>query len=127
MTDERKHDAKAPLILVMKHPGNARVLKDAVAEIGLTAVEASSEADLQAELARMGSSRSALVDVSGFGDTVWKLCDLLQRHNVPFVVLSTPQDTAASSRSLTYGATSVLQKPVAKAALLQLVRDIAAK
>ena len=108
----------------MNQPGNARVLKQAVAEIGITGVEVNSESELNAELMSESPASAALVDVTGFGNKVWKFCELLQENEIPFVALSTPGEHALGNRSLSYGATSVLQKPVAKAALLELVRNL---
>jgi DNA-binding response OmpR family regulator len=66
----------------------------------------------------------ALVDVSGFGAVAWQMCEELRRRNVPFVVMSAPQELDIAHGSLKYGAASVLQKPVAKSALLQLVQSL---
>jgi|GEM_PF-2688143 len=112
------------VILVMKRPGNARVLDEAVAEVGMTGVGVSSERALRRALESEGRAHAALVDVSGFGSSVRELCRLLQAHEVPFAVLSTPEDAAAGSCTLEYGAASVLQKPVARSALLALVRSL---
>ena len=117
---------RARVILVMRQPGNARVLGEAVAEIGMEGVGVSSEAALREALASDTQARSALVDVSGFGQNVWTMCALLQSHDIPFVVLSTSRDAAAGNRTLEYGAASVLQKPVAKSALLSLMRNLEA-
>lgn len=116
--------ANTRVILVMRHPGNAAVLEQAVAEVEMTGVSVADENGLRAELARDTPARSALVDVSGFGRQVWQLCEILQQHEIPFVVLSTANERDVGDRSLAYGATSVLQKPVAKSALLQLVRNL---
>lgn len=112
------------VLLIVKHPGNARVLEQAVAEIELTGIGVSSEIDLREELEREDGARAALVDVSGFGRAVWALCELLQQYEVRFVVLSTAGEREVGNRSLAYGATSVQEKPVAKRALLQLMRNL---
>lgn len=112
------------VILVMKQPGNLRVVCDAVGEVGMTGVGVSSEDELVAELRRESPARMALVDVTGFGRDVWGLCELLQRHDVTFIVLSAANDSEIGSRSVALGARSVLQKPVAKRALLELVRNL---
>jgi len=112
------------VILVMKQPGNAKVLKQAISEIGFAGIVISSDDELRNELEHKNSACIALVDVSGFGNTVWKLCQMLQENEVPFVVLSTPRERNIGSKSLSYGATSVLLKPLAKAPLLQLVKNL---
>lgn len=112
------------VLLVVQHPGNARVLRQAVAEIGMQAVHADSATSLEASLAGPEAPRAALVDVSGFGTGVWSLCQRLQAAAIPFIVMSPPRDQRAGNHSLAYGATSVLHKPVAKDGLLQLLRSL---
>lgn len=115
------------VILIMKQPGNARVLAQAVSELDMHGIGVSSESELTAELARAEPARSALVDVSGFGRDVWRLCELLQEHGVPFVVLSTARERELGNSSIAYGASTVLEKPVAKSALLQLVQNLGSR
>lgn len=115
------------VILVMKQPGNIHVLEQAVAEVDMTGIGVSSEDELVAELQREVPARTALVDVTGFGREVWRLCELLQQHEVTFVVLSTARDAKIGSRSMAFGARSVLQKPVAKRALLELVQNLGSR
>lgn len=115
---------EARVLLVMRRAGNARVVQQAMAELGLNGVSVSNESELAGALADAAPPRSAVVDVSGFGSTAWRMCDTLHQRGVPFVVLSAARDAGAGSLSLAHGATSVLHKPVAKSALLQLVRSL---
>ncbi|WP_139294622.1 response regulator receiver protein [Salinivibrio sp. ES.052] len=79
-----------------------------------------SEADMQAAAAIAGK-KLALVDTSGFGSNVWRLCEKLQHMNTAFIVLSPQEMLTRSSHATQYGAVSVMQKPVAKKALMQLI------
>lgn len=115
------------ILLVVHQPGNAKVLGQAVTEIGVTAVTAASESALEHCLAEPESPRAALVDVSGFGAQVWSLCSLLHDHDIPFVVMSPGRDQEASNRSVEYGASTVLQKPIAKDALLNLLKSLSSR
>lgn len=115
------------IILVVHQPGNAKVLGQAVSEIGMTAVTAASESALEACLADTETARAALVDVSGFGSQVWSLCSLLHDHDIPFVVMSPARDQKASTRSVQYGASTVMQKPIAKEALLNLLKSLSGR
>lgn len=114
------------IVLVMNKPGNIGVLQDALASLGYKAVGVTSERELEALFSRGSLPALALIDVSGFGASVWQICAALHNSAVPFIVLSTPQELEFGSRSLQYGASSVLQKPVAKSALLELVRSLTA-
>lgn len=112
------------LILIMKRPGNIAVMQQAVAELGLSAAGVTDEGELCELLADARCPRLALVDVTGFGAPAWRMCAALQERDVPFVVLSAPKDIEAGSRTLEFGASSFLQKPIAKSALLQLIRSL---
>ncbi|MCG6659780.1 response regulator transcription factor [Halomonas campisalis] len=112
------------VILIVRQPGNAQVLAAATEEAGMDAARASTADELQALLVQPDGHWVALVDPAGFGEAVWPLCQQLQDCRVPFVVLSASQDCDAGNRSLQYGAASVLQKPVAKAALLKLLQSL---
>lgn len=112
------------IAIVMKRPGNRRVMTQALARADLASVGAGNEQELATVLATPPRPALALVDVSGFADAAWRMCAALQESRIPFVVLSAPQELEVSSRSVEYGAASILQKPIAKSALLQLVLSL---
>lgn len=111
--------------LFMKKPGNIRVTEQLLSENGICARGISSEAELDALFATDFIPDVALVDVSGFGPSAWQICAALQGRSLPFVVISQPADMEISTRSLQFGAMRILQKPVAKTALLQLIQGLA--
>ena len=115
------------VLLIVHSPGNARVLGQAVQEIGAAPVHVDSEQGLHTHLAQSERAHAALVDVAGFSTTVWNLCRLLHENEIPFIVISPERDQLASSRSFEYGASTVLQKPVAKDAVLSLLRSLSGR
>ncbi|ABI55983.1 response regulator receiver protein [Alkalilimnicola ehrlichii MLHE-1] len=115
---------KRGVILIVRQPGNARVLAAAAEEAGMAAARAPTADALQALLKQRDGHWVALVDPTGFGQAVWPLCQQLQDCRVPFVVLFASQDRDAGNRSLQYGAASILRKPVAKDALLKLLQSL---
>ncbi|WP_019018516.1 response regulator [Modicisalibacter luteus] len=115
----------ATVLLVMKRPGNARVMADALKAIGYTAISASNHEALTAAMSQSGDHRIALVDISGFGPADWRMCQTLNSHEVRFIVLCTAQETRQGGQALRYGAASFLQKPVKKPMLLGLLSDLA--
>lgn len=114
----------ANLLLVMKRPGNVRVLRQAVEPLGYTVSGITSNAELESVLAEQPQACVGLVDVSGFGALAWEMCETLRRHEVRFIVLSEPRGTRAANQALEYGAASILQKPITKRALLQLLQGL---
>ena len=112
------------ILLLMRQTGNVRALSTALGEHGHTCIAADSCGTMDEIFALNTVPDLALVDVAGFGEHVWSMCEKLQQADVPFVVLSAKQEMRLSSRTLRYGATSVLEKPVVKDALLHLIESI---
>lgn len=112
------------ILLIMRQPGNVRVLRTALESHGHACIGASDREAVHEALSQHRALDLALVDVTGFGKSVWSICEKLQQSNVPFIVLSAKQELRLSSRTLGYGATSVLEKPIVKASLLQLIGNI---
>lgn len=117
-------EAGGAVLLLIRQHGNARVVGEAVKEIGMRPVPIGAESDLAPALGDHSDIRCALVDVAGFGQSVWQMCKDLQAREVPFVVLSTARDRELGNRTLGLGAASVVEKPIAKSALLQLLNNI---
>ncbi|HET8700252.1 MAG TPA: response regulator [Nitrococcus sp.] len=116
----------ATVLLVMKKAGNLRVMQQALDQLGYSGMGIANETQLQAALTEPTPPRLGVVDVTDFGACIWPMCACLQSHGIPFIVLSAPQALNLGNRSLAYGATSVLHKPIAKSALLQLIHSLAA-
>ncbi|QIB64565.1 PleD family two-component system response regulator [Kineobactrum salinum] len=112
------------ILLIMRQPGNLRVLGAALESHGHTCIGAHDRASVDQALSQCKALNLALLDVSGFGESVWLVCKKLQQTNVPFIALSARQQLGVSSKTLHYGAMSVLEKPIAKASLLQLIDNI---
>lgn len=115
----------ATVLLVMKRPGNTRVMAQVLETTGHIAVSAPNHAALMAALAQSSGCRIGLVDASGFGPADWHLCQTLHNHGVRFIVLCAPHETRKGGQALLHGATSFLQKPVKKPMLLQLLSGLA--
>ncbi|MCS4504469.1 hypothetical protein KBTX_02490 [wastewater metagenome] len=120
MTDRGKD-----VLLVMKRPGNVAVIREALVGLGYRGIGIDDETALADAVAAPPMPALALVDVSGFGPSVWSMCAVLQANEVPFVVLSAPEELSLGGRAVASGARTVVQKPVAKVALLRIVRDLA--
>lgn len=127
MTDTTSLDSREAVLLVIRSPGNRKVLSRFLAEHGLTGLDATDPAALDRSLARPDDIRLALVDVSGFGADVWALCERIRAAGIPFIVLSPARTLKASHEALAYGALSVLEKPIDKAALVHLLNGLHAR
>lgn len=66
----------------------------------------------------------ALVDLDRLGATVWEHCDRLAGEDVPFVILSGVETPRLRRESRAHGASRLVEKPVSKQALADLVRTV---
>lgn len=112
------------ILLVIRQPGNVRVLSQTLERHGYTCTGANDSETLDKAIRRSATPDLALVDVAGLGEAVWPMCEKLQQSNVPFIVLSAKQQMGLSSKTIGYGAVSVLEKPIVKASLLQLIGNL---
>ncbi len=121
--------ATAKILLIMKQPGNIRVMQQVLSGLGYPGQGIPNVTELQTALAKAPHPRLGIVDITDFGSNnrqIHAIYTCLQEHSIPFIVLSAPQVFNLGNRSLTYGATNILQKPIAKSALLQLIHGLAA-
>ncbi|TDX24795.1 CheY-like chemotaxis protein [Modicisalibacter xianhensis] len=114
----------AMVLLVMKRPGNARVMANALTTGGHTAISASNHEALTVAMAQFGGPCIAIVDVSDFGPADWQMCQTLHRHAVRFIVLCADHEARRGGQALRYGASSLLQKPIKKPVLLGLLSEL---
>ncbi|GGX56920.1 response regulator [Saccharospirillum salsuginis] len=124
MTESGPQRDTEAVLLVIRSQGNRKVLGRFLAEHGLRGLEAVDEDSLATALSLDAPIRLALVDVSGFGAGTWTLCERLRTAGVPFIVLSPSRGLRASHEALAYGALSVIEKPVEKAALIHLLKRL---
>lgn len=65
-----------------------------------------------------------LIDISGFDSSIWQLCQRLRGLNISFLIVSPHQSASIAQTSLSYGARSMLIKPLAIKELLGLIRSL---
>lgn len=106
------------VLLLMRRSGNAKVMGDALARHGYTYCVAGEVAQLEAALSPERRPCAALIDVTGFHEEVWAMCEMLQRNDVPYLMVSAPERQAFCSRGLEFGAAGVMIKPLSKPRLL---------
>lgn len=113
----------AEILLVMRKPGNIRVLSEALESQGHCCTGLTDCRGL-ADGLQSKKPDLVLMDVSGLGESAWTTCKTLQQREIPFIVISAKHEMAPASKTLSYGAASILEKPVVKDSLLHLVRNI---
>jgi DNA-binding NtrC family response regulator len=113
------------LILIMKRPGNLRVMKQVLSSEGFAVISVSTPEELKPALTEANEHCIGLVDVTGFGPSAWGMCESLHACGMRFIVLSAPEQARIGAQTLEYGATTLIEKPVGKTALLQLLHSLA--
>jgi CheY-like chemotaxis protein len=115
----------AIVLLVMKRPGNIRIMAQVLEANGHVAVSAPDHDSLNKALDQPDGNRIAVVDASGFRTSDWRMCQTLQQNGVRFIVLCAPHEASKGGQALLSGASSFLMKPVGKPMLLRLLVNLA--
>jgi DNA-binding response OmpR family regulator len=66
----------------------------------------------------------ALIDVSGFDQTIWHYCEQLRLSKVPFIVISPQRSQTVQRDSLKHGASALLIKPLGVKDLLEFIHTL---
>jgi len=115
--------AKA-ILVVAKHEKNLHLLTDFLDDQGYDPWPASSIKEVDKTLRETDTLDMALIDVTGFGDSIWDRCERIRKGGVPFFIISPRKTGKAEEKSLSKGARDVLTKPLEKKRLLKLVEII---
>lgn len=110
------------LILVLnRNPANLRLLGTFLEEHGFRTGRASSLAEMDDVLDRATDLRLAMLDLTGFDETLWRRCERLRDMNVPFLLISAAGSDAG--HGLRHGAHGILTRPLVKQRLHALVNS----
>lgn len=114
----------ASILLVMKSPGNIRVLTDVLEVIGHTVFSAPTLESLATALAQAEERCIAVVDASDYDAIDWPICQTLYHHDVRFVVLYTAHSGCRGEQMISYGAAGFLPKPISKCLFLKMLSGL---
>jgi CheY-like chemotaxis protein len=114
----------ASVLLVMKRPGNIRVMTDVLEAIGHTVLSAPTPESLATALAQAEERCIAVVDASDFGAVDWSICQTLHHHGVRFVMLYTAHGYGRGEQMVSYGAAGFLPKPIKKSLFLKMLSGL---
>lgn len=116
--------SKKTILVVAKHVKNLQLLAGFLEDQGYQPRAASSINEIDELIQENIQLDMSLIDVSGFGDSVWDRCERIRKRGVPFFILSPKKNKRAKEKSLSEGARDVLTKPLDKKRLLKLVEII---
>ncbi|KJH70903.1 response regulator transcription factor [Aliterella atlantica] len=115
-----------PLIVTVGcHRRNQEVLAQYLNKAGYNSIGANSLEELDQVLTQYTDDiKLVIVDISGFDSSIWQLCQHLRTVNIAFLIISPRQSASVAQTSLSYGARSMLVKPLVIKELLGLIRSL---
>lgn len=116
--------ANAAILLVNVNQRNLQLLAEFLGKEGYTTFTASSLEEFDRALAGENNVGVALVDITGFDQSIWQRCEQLRSKHRPFLVISPRQSVAIQQASLSHGARGVMIKPLVVKELMGLVKGM---
>lgn len=115
-----------PLIVTVDcNRRNLEMLAQFLNKAGYNSLGASSLEEFEQILTQsVDDIKLVLVDISGFDSSIWQLCQRLRGLNISFLIVSPRQSASIAQTSLSYGARSMLVKPLVIKELLGLIRSL---
>ncbi|MFW6190812.1 MAG: response regulator [Candidatus Bipolaricaulota bacterium] len=112
------------ILVVANHEKNLQLLANFLEDEGYQSEAAATVAEVDEVLEEGPKLDMALLDVTGFGDSIWNRCERIRKRGIPFFIISPSKSKKAEKKSLSEGARDVLTKPLEKGRLLKLVAII---
>jgi DNA-binding response OmpR family regulator len=114
-----------PVILIVgTNQTNLELLSKQLDREGYVTVKASSVEELNEIFKRNPGAALALVDVSGFDQSIWSYCEQLRKSKIPFIVISPQRSNTIQRDSMKHGASALLVKPLGVKELLEFVHTL---
>lgn len=119
------NEAPQPVILAIdRNRRNLKLLTQVLTQQGYQVLAKISLEEVEEAMNTTTTIKLALVDISGFDASIWKLCQRLREQGIPFLVISPRQQAAVQQASITHGALGLLGKPLIMREFLQLIQDL---
>lgn len=112
------------ILLAGRNAQNLKLLGEVLEEEGYNPLSASSTEGLDAVLDEGTEPDLVLIDVEGFGTSIWERCERLKQSNVPFFVIFPREKEKLQKEGARHGASGVLNKPLVREELLGLVSGL---
>jgi len=112
------------ILVGASHDKNLELLTGFLENQGYNAHAVSRVGEIDEALEEQISFDMSLIDITGFGDSIWNRCERLRKHGIPFFIISPKKARQPEGKSLQSGARDFLTKPLDKGRLLKLVQLI---
>jgi DNA-binding response OmpR family regulator len=114
-----------PLILMVdSNRTNLDLLSHQLNREGFETVRSPSLDDLSDVLKNRANISLALVDISGFDQSIWPYCERLHLYRIPFIVISPQRSHLTQRESTKYGASAVLVKPLGVREMMEAIHTL---
>jgi CheY-like chemotaxis protein len=118
-------DMPNSLILALnRNQRNLDVLSKILKEEGFEVKGVTSPPEMDEVISNRDDIEMALIDISGFNQTVWESCEHLRKKEIPFLVLSPQHQMAVERQGRMHGAEEVLVKPLVVKELLFIIKSM---
>ena len=115
---------KMPVILIVNsNQGEMEALASELHQEGYDTVGAVNLSDLDKALRSRKGYVLALLDISGFDDSIWERGNLFQASKTPFIIIGPQRSSATQRQSMKYGAAGILVKPVSSKELIEHIHS----
>ncbi len=109
-------------MLVSSSPGDAEQLGQSLKRQSYDMLVATTLAGMDGVIRSGRGVALAVIDLAGFGQAVWKHCEMLRAAKIPFLVIADQRSSSVQVESLIHGARGVFTKPVAGSQLAEYVQ-----
>jgi DNA-binding response OmpR family regulator len=109
-----------PLILIVdNNHSNLEQLARQLEEEGYVTIGASSLEEMDSAIAGQENIKLALLDLSGFDNSIWERCDRMHEAKIPFIVIMPQRSPGLQRDSMKHGANGLLVKPLGMKELVE--------
>ena len=116
---------RKPIILAVdSNRSNLELLTHDLGQEGYDVQGAASLQELDEIIGKGKRPALALIDLSGFDESIWEHCDQLRKARVPFIVVSPQRSPAVQRESIKHGASGLLVKPLGTCELLDYIKTL---
>jgi DNA-binding response OmpR family regulator len=114
-----------PLILMVdSNRINLDLLSHQLDREGFETIRTACLEDLSYALKNRANISLALVDVSGFDQSIWPYCERLRLYRIPFIVISPQRSHLTQRESTKYGASALLVKPLGVREMMEAIHTL---
>jgi len=115
---------KTTILSVDGNRANLELLSQQLVKEGYETLNAASLEELDKSIQEKKDITLALIDPSGFDQSIWERCEELRKAKIPFIVISPQRSPLVQQDSMKHGASGLLVKPLGIKELLEYIHTL---